>query len=320
MNNPSNRIFLIKLISFFLFVIILDFSIGFVLKHFYFKQQSGFQYRTTYSMQKTEADVLIFGSSRASHHYNPEILSDKLKLSCYNVGRDGNHILYHTAVLKAILNRYTPKIIVLDVIKGELELRSDSYEKISTLLPYYDSHPEIRSIVELRSPYEKIKLLSKIYPYNSDIFSIAIGNTGFSKSRWNYVNGFLPWHKKMKCPVKIDTNYNEKKIDEVKVSYYESFIKECKRKGVKLYVVISPYYLISDITDKSVLICKEIAEKHEVKIFDFSQDPTFKLQCSLFGDITHLNVDGTDIFTRKVSEKILQDNDLTSLMVNANIK
>lgn len=318
MKTQRYRIFLIKLICFLFLVFVVDFSIGYVLKYFYFKQKSGFQYRTTYSMQKTDADVLIFGSSRASHHYNPEIIENKLNLSCYNVGRDGNLIFYHTAVLRAILNRYTPKIIILDVIKGEFKQRSDSYERISTLLPYYDLHPEIRSIVELRSPFEKIKLLSKIYPYNSDIFSIAIGNTEFNKGRWSHVKGFLPWHKTMKCPVKIDTNYIDSKIDEVKVNSYESFIKDCKLKKVKLYVVISPYYLISDITDKSIKISKEIAEKYDVKVFDFSQDTTFKLKCSLFGDITHLNADGTEIFTRKVSEKILQDNQ-SNIMVNFNL-
>ena len=38
-------------------------------------------------------DVLIMGSSRAHHHYVPEIISDSLGLSCYNTGKDGNGII-----------------------------------------------------------------------------------------------------------------------------------------------------------------------------------------------------------------------------------
>jgi len=303
-------IFYLKMFTFILVVYIADFSVGNVLKYFYFKQNSGFQYRTTYAMQQTNADFLIFGSSRASHHYNPEIIENSLNLSCYNVGRDGSYIFYHTALLKVILNRYLPKIIILDLVKGEFRQERESYDRISNLLPYYDSYPEIHSIIELRNSYEKIKLCSKIYPYNSDILSIAIGNTEFNKGRWIDIKGFSPWYKTMDCPEKIDTSFFNTKIDNVKVSQYENFIKECKYKGILLYIVVSPYYLISDITDNSIKISKDLAGKYNIKHFDFSQDTTFKLKCSLFGDLTHLNIEGTRIFTQKVIEKIIKDNQL----------
>lgn len=97
--NPYQYFFL-KLVVLFTIVFILDYSIGNVLRYFYFKQESGLQYRTTYSIEKTRADVLIFGSSRANHHYNPIVFENRLKQSYYNVGRDGNFIFYHSAVLK----------------------------------------------------------------------------------------------------------------------------------------------------------------------------------------------------------------------------
>ena len=104
----------------FIIVLALDFGIGSLLKAFYFKQTSGLDYRTTYSIEKTRADILVFGSSRAVHHYYPAIFEDRMKLSFYNVGRDGQESsLYHYGVLQGILKRYTPKIVILDIMRGE---------------------------------------------------------------------------------------------------------------------------------------------------------------------------------------------------------
>lgn len=298
--------FAIKLVAFLVLVYIADFTIGYMLKHYYFKQDSGFQYRTTYAIEETKAEVLIFGSSRAKNHYHPNIIEERLKMTYYNVGRDGNHIFYNYALLKLILKRYSPKIVVLDLVKGEFKETSESYEKISALLPYYDSYPEIRSIIELRGKYERIKLLSKIYPYNSSIFSIAIGNTDFNKKRYIDMQGFVPWRKKIQCPPKTDTINAEYKIDSVKVNLFESFIKDCNSQGVKLFIVVSPYYLISDITDSSIEKGIAIAEKYGVELLNYSQDTNFKLHCEFFADITHLNEDGAKLFTTKLVEELVQ--------------
>ena len=97
-------------------ILILDFLIGKSLEYFYFKQKSGLQYRTTYSIDSTRAEILVFGSSRANHHYVPEVFEDSLKMSFYNTGRDGNRLLYNFAVFSSILKRDTPKIVILILI------------------------------------------------------------------------------------------------------------------------------------------------------------------------------------------------------------
>ena len=106
-----------------------------------------------------------------------------MKLSFYNAGRDGNFMFYHLAVLKGVLNRYSPKIVILDFVAEEFAQNQYSYDRLSSLLPYYKSHPEMRSIINLKSKYEKIKLLSQIYPYNSLMLTIAVGNSGVNKRK-----------------------------------------------------------------------------------------------------------------------------------------
>ena len=139
-NNKKNyRHLLLKALLFLMLVIAADFITGSVLKHFYFRQSSGWEYRTKYSIEDTKAEVLIFGASRAQQQYNPLFIEDNLHQTCYNVGRDGMPLFYHYAVLQAVLKRYTPKMIILDCEYGALRDGSSSYERIAAAVSSGDT-------------------------------------------------------------------------------------------------------------------------------------------------------------------------------------
>ena len=71
---------------FILTLILIDLLAGALLKTLYFKQK----YESlTYDINYADQDVLVFGSSRALHHYVPSIFENKLHMSFYNCGRDG---------------------------------------------------------------------------------------------------------------------------------------------------------------------------------------------------------------------------------------
>src|SRR5664279_77510 len=240
--NPYLRLIL-KLSGLFIFVFFLDFAIGKLLGTFYFKQESGAEYRTTFSLEKTTADILVFGSSTANHNYIPDIFQKRIKMSAYDVGRDGNSIFYDFAVLKAVLKRYSPKMIILDFDEQEFIKDQADYDKLSTLLPYYKKHPEIRPIVDLKSPYEKYKLLSRIYPYNSSILTIAIGNMEFNKKRRGDFNGYVPLTDTWNEPIRDSSTFLNYAMDSIKISIFESFIKDCVASKIRLYIVCSPLFI-----------------------------------------------------------------------------
>lgn len=276
-----------------------------MLNYFYFNQESGDQFRTTYSIQKTTAEIIILGSSRASHHYNSAIFENKLNLSAYNAGRDGNFIFYHFAVLNGVLNRYTPKIVILDLNRAELLEDQESYDRIATLLPYYKKHPEIRSIIEHKGFYENIKLISNIYPFNSLILTIAIGNLELNKKRNADYLGYLPINRTYDGPLKTETISTIDKLDSLKVKIYKSIIYECKKKGVKLVVICSPYYIQFPTEDISLLLAEEIAKQNGVEFYNFSDNPIFLSNKKLFADNAHLNDHGATVFSNLVSDSIL---------------
>lgn len=288
-------------------VFVIDFAIGSVLRHFYFKQSSGMQYRTTYSMEETKADVLIFGSSRASHHYVPDVFESKLNMTYFNVGQDGNYIFYHYALLKTILKRYKPKVIILDILNREFDpTEREAYERIAALLPYYKTHPEIRPIVELKGFSEKLKLLSSIYPFNSSMLTIAIGNTEMNKQRKPNMKGYLPRYKKLTEVGKweVPPAYV---IDTVKLNAFVSFAKDCKDAGVPLYVVYSPTLVPEGFKDLSLRKAKEVTALFGAKFLDFGTDTAFNFKPALFADAIHMNDDGARIMSAMVADSIMNN-------------
>ncbi|MEP7142742.1 MAG: hypothetical protein ABI707_07720 [Ferruginibacter sp.] len=300
----SFKNFLLKLIAFFAVVYVADFAIGLFLKKFYFKQQSGYDYLTTYSIEKTKADVLVFGSSRAVNIFNTQIFENKLGLSCYNAGRYGEPVFYHYAVLKGVLKRYTPKIILLSFDAGNFNKSQEAYDRLAVLLPYYGNHPEIRQMAELKGPYEKLKLLSKIYPYNSLLLPIITGNTAYSKRKYVNFNGFIPAKTMFTGPLQIFDYTKEKELDSLKIDVYRSFIRDCISLNIQLYIVCPPYMINPIGTDHSIIAGKQIAQEYNIKFLDYSRDSFFIDKPALFADYRHLNERGVEIFSNMVIEKM----------------
>jgi hypothetical protein len=302
--NKSFAIFLLKLSAFFVVVFLLDLMIGNFLKKYYFSQRSGYDFQTTYSIEKTKADILILGSSRAVNIFNTDMFEKQFNLSCFNAGRYGEPIFYHYAVLQSILKRHTPRIVLLSFDAGNFSKRREAYDRLSVLLPYYKDHPEIRSMVALKGPYEKIKLCSKIYPYNSLLLSILAGHPANNKYDNSEANGYIPIKKTISGPLQTMDYSKEKELDDIKIKVYRSFIKDCIASNILLYIVCPPYMINSVGADLSIITGKKIAKKYNIKFLDYSRDTFFVNKPQLFADYRHLNETGVKLFTDSVIESI----------------
>lgn len=293
----NDKIKILKKFSVFIVLIfLLDFAIGFFLRKIYFSQKSGWDYRTTYVMNEVKSDVLILGSSRAAHHYNPSIIEDSLSLSAYNGGRDGCTVFYHYALLKSVLKRYRPKVVVLDLMPLEFEQDQNAYDRISILLPYYDSHPEIRPVCLLRGKFERYKLLSKMYPYNSKLFSSI--TTLFNLKRnvnESQLKGYLELNNiydGTANPTRIYPN----NIDTAKVTYFKNFINTCQSSHVKIIVCVSPLFVKMHNNSKSIEIAKNFCNDTQTPFFDYTAASGFD-DLKLFSDYNHMNGTGASKFT-----------------------
>jgi hypothetical protein len=286
---------------------LIDFSFGSLLRYLYFRQDSGVLYGTTYSIEKTSEDMLILGSSRANHHYDPEIFEKRMDVTCYNAGRDGCPIFYHFAILKGVLERYSPGIIILDFTRGEFAKTQDSYDRIAALLPYFRTHPEIHSVIRLKNRYENLKLISECYPFNSSLLTILNSKTKIVNENQDNRKGFIPLGKTMNGPALLEKASQQYELDLNKISTYRSFIEGCINSNIKIYIVASPYYINSEFPDYSIMIGKDLAKEYNIDFFDYSGDPLFIKDASLFADFAHLNERGATIFSNLIIEKIYKD-------------
>ncbi|MBC8385225.1 MAG: hypothetical protein H8E57_06875 [Candidatus Cloacimonetes bacterium] len=305
----QKSIFYQKLFVIILLIIALDYLFGLVLSHLFFSQKSGLNYRTTFVLENTKAEVVILGSSRANHHYKPQIFSDKFKLTCYNAGRDGQHIPFQYAMLKGIIKRYSPKILILDILPRQLLNNPENY-RLNALLPYYKAHKEIRSVANLNSKTEKIKLLSKIYPFNSLLLTMIKSNLKKRK----HTDGYIPLEKVMNYTpekeeeeVKSSNDFTSKiVIDEKIVSILESFIALAKESGIEVYLVTSPFFK-STVNPKANFALEQIAVNNKVPFFDYSTHKDFVGHPELFQDNSHLNDSGAEHFSKIISMRIFDE-------------
>lgn len=283
-------------------ITLIDFISGRILRYFYFHETSGLHYRTTYSMDSTRAQILIIGSSRANHHYVPSIFEDSINKTFYNAGRDGNGTFYQLALLKTIFKRYTPEIIIFDY-SSVFAKGTEEYDQMASLLPYYKTHKEIRPLIELRAPYEKVKLLSEIYPFNSQLLTIAVGNLEFNKKRVADTKGYVPLYQEWKFPLDSIKDQANPEYDSLKVNAFKECLTTSQNLGVKVFVVCSPIFQMYK-TNQQIDMCRQICNEKGIPFWDFSKDSFFLKNRPLFQDILHLNDKGAKIFSAILAEKI----------------
>lgn len=309
-NNTGKRTVRYYIIQVALFIALVwaaDLVTGRILKYFYNRQSSGWEYATRYSAEETKADLLIFGASRAQQQYNPTFFEDTLHLSAYNVGRDGTSFFYHYAMLQAVLKRYTPKMIILDCEYAAMKDAAASYDRLSVLLPLYKDHPEMQSIINLRSPFEKYKFISSIYPYNSMLFKIAVANLKSNKEEKEDIKGYVPLYNSVKEPIKTFDYTTKYDLDSIKVNMLRSFIDECKQRNIKLYFVCTPYYMKTIGTDYSLMVTQQMAAEKNIPFIDYSKDSFYFNRPQFFDDTVHLNMNGSKIFCADLASKLKKD-------------
>lgn len=298
------KAYIIKFIILFIIFISLDFSIGKILNYYYFKQKHGEYYVLTKTINNPthqSADILILGSSRARRHYNPEVISQTLNMSCYNAGYDAQSILFHKALLDIIEEKYKPEIIILDINNNELLYEEISYDQLSILLPYVQYYPELWNTLLLKSPFEKIKYLSKIYPYNSLLDKIVRGNMD-SMHGENDINGFVPFYGSYNRDI-TEKSFPETTLDKNKIDAFNSFIDICKKKNIKLFVVYSPEYLKILNNSSSIEYIIDKCKQNDIDYITYQNNADF-LKGELFREALHLNNVGADEFSLDLSLKL----------------
>ncbi len=298
-----------------LFLFVGDRLLGWGLGKLYFGLKNGQYAQMTYSIDSVkDKDILIFGSSRAVRHYSAKIITKNTGWSCFNLGKDAQFVPFYAAVQEAALRRSTPKVIILDMNTWEFNETSEKYEKLSMLLPYAPSHPELLPYIDQVSRWERYKLFSKAYPFNSTLL-IALHDRLLGDSKLEYANGYLPLQRTI-SPAEYASYQREKReyeknragfrvgIDQKAVTYYTDFLNRAKARNIRVYVIISPSVLNNRSTKAKELIGQIAARYPNVTFKDYSYDPHYLGQYKKFADVFHLNEVGSHEFSQTISTLI----------------
>jgi hypothetical protein len=291
--------FLKKIGGFIIVLIAIDFLCGTLLKHLFYKQKYN---SITCDINNTTQDVLVFGSSKALHHYVPSVFKNKLHETFYNCGHDGSFMIFSFALISAVLERYTPKQIIIDIHTGDL--CEDEDGKLSPLLPYHDD-PAINNFIKYNSKFESYKLLSKIYPYNSLLGTVIFNSLPSRQMIRRDSNGYIKFKKSLAFHKKETLEPGVIKV--ARKEMLDNFLMSLNKKNIKVTVVISPVYFSISDKDSTVAIVKSICQKyHNARFFSYENSAAFS-DYKLFNDEFHLNDAGARKFSADLAEKMTKN-------------
>lgn len=255
--------------------------------------------KTYFALNEVNTPVVIVGSSRAAHHYVTQMVEDSLGMPAYNVGRDGCFFSYNYCVINSILDRYSPELLIWE--NGREYLSGDDTDPLETLYPYYDKNQWATDFIEEELSWsEHVRLLSKVYRYNSVIHRVVIRYVTRHRFKDGTVKGYLPLpqrHLQEALTIMTEPKENDK-LNQYKVEHFRSILARAKEKGVKMVVVDSPKYRIRSEKSLSGDMMKKLCQDYGMVYLDNSQLSYFLEKSELFNDATHMNDNGAGIYTK----------------------
>ncbi|MFM2385395.1 MAG: hypothetical protein RL660_152 [Bacteroidota bacterium] len=301
------NIFLLALIVF-----VCDRGLAWLLDKQFYKQTHGDDHTTIELLEHCKAEVVILGSSRASHHYISDSIEKYTGYSCFNGGRDNMGIHYVAAIMPELLKRHEPKHIILDIIPNNFvkdDQCNETYFDIqsSALLPFVKQHPSLLISIQDFAPIQaaKSKALA-CYAYNSLVGTII--QNAYTKLGHVSIKGYEPiydsikpsLHKTQSQPMLGKTNI----VDTASIRLLEQVLDLCNKNNISVTVIGSPFYFSMPVRQAAASALLEVCNRQNVKYYDFSSSTAYCSQYAMFYDEVHLNHTGAIAFTKEICQLI----------------
>ena len=255
-------------------------------------------------------EVVVSGSSRAMHHYVADSLGTWLGAPVYNLGLDGAWGALHAYGTSGIVLAHAkPRVWILDAMP-ELYTGRERFDYLSTFLPYVDDEPAAREVAVRRSRWERVRLLSKTYRYNSLLVSLLAPKLGKRITpRDGYVE--LPGVMAADSAARIAAPAPRDSFprDPLKWEYLQKTIANLRAGGVTPVAVQSPLWIAGEAgRAKARRITGDLERTFAglgVRFIDFSiLDHPELADPSLYQDTEHLNGRGALVFSRELADSL----------------
>jgi hypothetical protein len=196
-----------------------------------------------------------------------------------------------------VLERYTPKMIVYDVMPNyDYMDENDNYRFLFEARRFYGK-PEIDSVFWDLDANDRYKMWSQAYRYNPNSFKLV---SDFIHPLLSNIKGYQP--KEGVITHEIDSMQKKScPLDSLKLKYLNRFVTKCKERGVQLVFAYSPVAAGSEEAFEPI---EEIATKHQIPVLRNFQNPQFLGHKELFTDPMHMNHLGAEKYTRLIAGEL----------------
>lgn len=272
---------------------------------------------------KTEYDVLFYGSSHMVDAIYPMEMWDKEGIVAYNLGGNGNRIPTSYWIFKNSLDYAKPEVVVLDCTMLSQNLKADT--NFSFLHTSLDEFPlslnKIRAVKDLLDDAEAEKaILEGTAPTNGEertAFGLLWGYSVYH-SRWTELteDDFSPYiytEKGAETLVNVaEPTYNKQVgkdcyIDEntVAMDYLVKMIEECKSRDIDIVLVYLPF-MATEVEQMEANTMEKIAADKGVDCINFLDLDVVDYTTDCY-DGGHMNPSGARKVTNYMS-RYLKDN------------
>lgn len=288
--------YLVRLIVFFAAVVLVDMAFGYGMDRLYLQAKGGEIKETNDVCINNQYDIVVMGSSRAHHHYVPEIIEDSLGRTCFNIGKDGNGIVLMYGFYKMIVERYRPSLIIYDVSRFDVYKIAEDQNNtryVSMLKPY-SNRAGVDEIFNSLSWQEWVKTYSKLYRYNSislETIRQCFFPTSFCADGYLKLEGSFEGN-----PRSVEPQFGEK--DELKLNLFNEFVSSTIENDIPLVCVLSPHYQV--VSSSAYDTIKRICELHDIPFLDYYAFAELSQNKEFFEDPSHMNDRGARVFTNEI--------------------
>lgn len=298
------RRFLIWIFTVITTVVIVDLSLGYLFKSYISTHVLPGDYESIEKvLRHNDSEILVLGSSVALNSINTKTLQDSLEMKVYSGGGNGQTFPFFLTMLKGAIDSYPPKIVVLCMQPSALT-GTGLGERYNFLAPYYgEGIADIDKNMNEATKFNVFLLKSSLYKLNTIWFRILLYHfiTPDIKGENGHISKPVPpvFPEKHNTQLKLISNERREQLEE--------FLNICKSYNIDLTIIFPPEFITLTNLDNEENVVKQVSshvESYGFKVYFDTQLEPFNSNEEFFYDNSHLNINGTKIYTDTILRRL----------------
>lgn len=261
----------------------------------------------TAAVQKCDVDVMILGSSRARNNVVANDLAQRIGLTVYNAGADGQGIYYARGLQAVLTDRgCLPDTFALLVDPPDLY----HPRRPGGLIPYTATSPTASEFFAQLDPAWRVKSLSRAYLYNSQLLPllsqfVSPDADPHPSMGWFGLVGDMAGQQPVVTPGFDPILAPDAPIEPRAAAAYGEFVAAARRSGTRVVFFTAPYFRASGRTaqeDAAHAFFAELAAQNDIPVLQLTEREVPQLDGALWRDPDHLNGAGAVPWTAAFAE------------------